>query len=218
MKIRFLGHAAFELTLQNGRRVIFDPYESGAFEGAVKYSPIQEEFDLALVSHDHADHVCQDVISECGKIYRQAGEFREGDISGTMIPTFHDESEGEERGTNLVTILNAEGMKLAHLGDLGHLPSRELYHQLRGVNILLIPVGGHFTIDDAAAAEIAGELNPNIVIPMHFKTGKVEFPLKPVDEFAGRMDNVDRTGQSEITVTSGSLTEEMKVVILRPAL
>lgn len=218
MKIRFLGHAAFELTLGNGKKIIFDPYESGAFNGAVKYSPIEGEYDVALVSHDHADHVCDEVITRCGKVHDTAGEFEDEDVRGTMIATYHDESEGSERGSNLVSIMEVDGMKLAHMGDLGHQPSEELYELLDGVDIMLIPVGGHFTIDDAAAEEIAGRVKPRILIPMHFKTDKVDFPLKTVDDFIDRMDNVERTGGSEITVTSDSLPGEMKVIVLEPAL
>lgn len=109
-------------------------------------------------------------------------------------------------------------MRVAHLGDLGHALSDEDFSALRNIDVLLIPVGGHFTIDAATAAGLAGEIGPRIVIPMHFKTDKVDFPIASVDGFTELMENVEVAGSSEFTVTKSDLTKTTKVVVLEPAL
>jgi L-ascorbate metabolism protein UlaG (beta-lactamase superfamily) len=217
MKITFLGHAAFEVALDDGKRVVFDPYESGSFNGALAYGPIEGAYDLAVVSHDHADHCCESVTSKARKVIDGAGEFDFEGIKITTYPTFHDESRGSERGENLISVIEAEGLKLAHLGDLGHPLSDEETAALTGVDVLLIPVGGYFTIDADVASKIVTAVGPKMVIPMHFKTAKVDFPITGVDDFISRMDNVETVGGSEIVLSKEDLPGTQKVVVLDPA-
>jgi L-ascorbate metabolism protein UlaG (beta-lactamase superfamily) len=218
MKVRYLGHAAFELSLEDGKKVVFDPYESGAYDGALAYGPITGAYDLAVVSHDHADHCCDSVTSKARKVVDRTGEFDFEGVKITTVPTFHDESKGSERGKNLMAVIEVEGMKIAHLGDLGHALSAEEIKALKGVDVVLIPVGGHFTIDGRTAADVIAAIEPKLVIPMHFKTDKVNFPIKPVEEFTSLMENVEETGGSEITITKVDIPAERKVVVLEPAL
>ncbi len=218
MKIKYLGHAAFEMTLGDGRKVVFDPYESGAYEGALAYGPIEGEYYLAVVSHDHADHCCESVTSKARNVVDSAGEFDFEGIKIKTVPTFHDETEGSERGKNLISIMEVEDLRIAHLGDLGHPLSGEDARALKGIDVVLIPVGGHFTIDAHVAAGVIDAIEPRMVIPMHFKTAKVNFPIKPVEDFAGLMKNVERVRGSEIDISRDSLPDVLKVVILDPAL
>jgi L-ascorbate metabolism protein UlaG (beta-lactamase superfamily) len=218
MKIRFLGHAAFELTFENGQKAVFDPYESGAYDGALAYGPIEGEFDYAFVSHDHADHYYEGVASKAERIVNSAGEYDFGEVRVRAVATYHDETKGSERGSNLIMVIEAEGLRLAHLGDLGHALPDELAAGLKGVDVLLVPVGGHFTIDAPAAAAVVEKIDPRIVIPMHFKTDKVDFPIDPVDRFTALMADFEEAGGSEITVSSDDLPEGRKVVVLTPAL
>jgi L-ascorbate metabolism protein UlaG (beta-lactamase superfamily) len=218
MKLRYLGHAAFELVSEGGTKVIFDPYESGAYDGALQYGPISGRYDLAVVSHDHADHRDPGVTSRSANVVDGPGTFDFEGIRVISRSTFHDESEGSERGGNLVSVVELDGMRIAHLGDLGHTLGREELAALRAVDVLLLPVGGHFTIDAATAAGLVGEIEPGIVIPMHFKTEKVAFPIAPVDVFTELMENVEVKGGSELTVTKKDVPEATKVVVLEPAL
>lgn len=218
MKIKYLGHAAFELTLEDGRKLVFDPYESGAYGGALAYGPIEGEYDVAVVSHDHADHFSESVTSRAGSVVDSAGEFDLEGITVKTIPTFHDESGGSDRGKNLISIIETEGVRIAHLGDLGHPLSDEEALAMKGIDVVLVPVGGHFTIDSKMAADLVSAIEPKLVIPMHFKTEKVDFPIAPVEGFTGLMDDVDRTGSSEITISKESLPVSRKVVVLDPAL
>jgi len=218
MKLRYLGHAAFELVSDGGATIVFDPYEPGAYDGALGYGPISGRYDIAVVSHDHADHRDPDVTARAKHVVDEPGTFELEDIRIASRPTFHDESKGSERGRNLVSVVELDGMRIAHLGDLGHALGKEDLKALGRVDVLLVPVGGHFTIDAGAAAALIGEIGPGIAIPMHFKTEKVGFPIAPVDEFTGLMENVETAGSSELTVTKEDLPEATKVVVLEPAL
>ncbi len=218
MRITYLGHAAFTVTLEDGRSIVFDPYESGAYNGALGYGPITGTFDIAVVSHDHADHCCKEVTSKAKRIVKSAGEHEIEGITITSIPTFHDESRGSERGANLISVIEAEGMRVAHLGDLGHpIPAKDA-QALKGVDVVLVPVGGHFTIDAEAAADVVEAIGPKLVIPMHFKTPKIDFPIQPVEKFAGLFENVEHVHDSEMTITKDTLPAERTVVVLDPAL
>jgi L-ascorbate metabolism protein UlaG (beta-lactamase superfamily) len=218
MRITYLGHAAFAVTLEDGRSIVFDPYESGAYDGALGYGPITGTFDIAVVSHDHADHCCDEVTSKAMRVVKSAGEHEIEGITITSIPTYHDESKGNERGANLISVVEAEGMRVAHLGDLGHPISADDTRALGSVDVVLVPVGGHFTIDAETAAAVVEAIGPKIVIPMHFKTPKIGFPIQPVEKFAGLFKNVEHAHGSEVDITKDTLPAERTVVVLDPAL
>jgi len=217
MKIKYLGHASFVLELGDGRTIIFDPYESGAYNGALAYSPITGSFDVAVVSHEHADHRDTDVISRSKNVVEDTGEFEFDGIRIKSFSVFHDESEGRERGRNRISIVEADGLRVAHLGDLGHRLSDTEAANLKGVDVAFVPVGGHFTIGAEAARDVVIGIDPRIVIPMHFKTPKVDFPIKGVEDFVSLMDDVERIAGSEFVVNAKSLPEKTKVVVLDPA-
>ena len=218
MRIKYLGHAAFVLSLSDGRTLVFDPYESGSYNGALAYGPIPGTFDIAVVSHDHADHCCEAVTERAAQVITSAGEHEIEGIRVTSIPTYHDETEGSERGTNLISIVDAEGIRLAHLGDLGHMVPEDVAGALKGIDVVFVPVGGHFTIDAKTALEVVEAIEPRLVIPMHYKTGKVAFPIEGVEAFTGLVERVEHVGASEITITREALPGEWKVLVLDPAL
>jgi L-ascorbate metabolism protein UlaG (beta-lactamase superfamily) len=218
MILRYLGHAAFELELKDGRRIVFDPYESGSYNGALGYGPITGDHDIAVVSHEHPDHYHKKIASKAGKVIKAPGMVDLDGLRITSIETFHDDSEGKDRGRNLVSIVEAEGLKIAHLGDLGHRLTSAHVTALKGVDVMLIPVGGFFTIDAAAAKRIVEDFRPRIVVPMHYKTGKCGFPIAPVDEFTMLMGEFEAPGSSELEVEAGSIPDGPRVVVLDPAL
>ena len=216
MIIKYLGHAAFELTLESGKRIVFDPYTAGAF-GTLDFEPIKGEYDAAVVSHDHEDHSSKDVLKRSKKIVNKVGRVETGGVAIESVATFHDDAKGAKRGKNLVSVVEAEGLRVAHLGDLGHAIAAKDFPLLKAVDVMMIPVGGHFTIDASTAAEVARALQPKIVIPMHYQTPKVDFPITPVENFTKLMDNVESAGASEIEVTKETLPLKMKVVVLEAA-
>lgn len=215
MKIRYIGHACFLLTTADGTRIITDPYEHGSFDGAVKYRPVEEEADIVCVSHDHADHNHVAGISGDPAVVREAGTRTLEGVRILGVSTYHDTSGGSERGTNTIFRLETDGLALCHLGDLGHTLDDATAQQLRPVHVLFVPVGGFFTIGGSEADALVDALMPELVIPMHFKTEGVDFPIAPVDGFLAGKTEVQRPGSSEMEVTAGSI--QGGVAVLEPA-
>lgn len=223
MEIRYLAHSSFLITTDGGTRVLFDPYESGGYGGAMRYGPIRETADVVVNTHRHADHGHTAGLpgkpeAVDGLDLSADGPRAIKDVTLSAVHTFHDPNQGKERGENAVILLKADGLTLAHLGDLGHTLDPVLAHEICPVDILLIPVGGHFTIDAAQATEVMNALRPKITIPMHFKTDRVDFPIAPVEGFLAGKRNVRRPGGSTLSVEKGTLPAQAEIVVLEPSL
>lgn len=218
MKITWYGHAAFKILTAAGTRVIIDPYEHGAFGGALSYGKITDEADVVLTSHDHADH--SNVRDIKGKFTRidKAGTYDLGGLKVTAFPTFHDPSQGKERGTNLLFLIEADDLRLVHAGDLGHVLGDDAVQAIGGVDVLLVPVGGFYTIDAKEASEVVNALKPRIVIPMHFKTRKCDFPIAPVEEFTKGKADVQTVDGAELEITKTALPSSTRLILLKYAL
>jgi L-ascorbate metabolism protein UlaG (beta-lactamase superfamily) len=218
MKINWYGHAAFKVTTEQGTRIIFDPYESGGFNGALAYGKIADPADIVITSHDHADHnYTKDIKGDFTRI-KEMGDYQIKDVKIKTIPTFHDPSKGKERGPNLISRIEADGLVLAHMGDLGHDLDRELLKTIGKVDVLLLPIGGFFTIDPAQAVTVMEEIHPAITIPMHYKTEKCAFPIAGVDEFTKNQKQVQVMKGTEIEVNKESLPKNPEIVVLQPSL
>jgi L-ascorbate metabolism protein UlaG (beta-lactamase superfamily) len=218
MKIKWLGHASFLITADNGIKILTDPYESGAFGGAIRHAPIQERVQVVTSSHEHADHGHLKDLPGEPVILRTAGSFVAEGIAFEGIGTFHDTSHGAERGSNVVFFFTVDGVKVCHLGDLGHVLSAEQAVRIGAVDALLVPVGGFFTIGPEEATKVAEQLAARVVIPMHFKTPKVELPIAPVDDFLAGKSNVKKLRDSEVRIGRADLPAEREIIVLQPAL
>jgi len=218
MKIKWYGHAAFLITSDQGVKIITDPYESGAYGGQLAYGQIKDQSDIALTSHDHADHNDTKSLPGSPQIVKSSGSKTVKGISFKGIPTYHDSSKGSERGTNTIFTFSVDGIRVCHLGDLGHILSEKELVEIGPVDILLIPVGGYFTIDSKEATRVAEQLKAKVLIPMHFKTEKCGFPIAPVEDFLKGKPNSRRPGTSEVTFDKTTLPHQMEVVVLEHAL
>lgn len=218
MKIKWYGHAAFKITTDKGIRIIIDPYESGAYDGALAYGKIDEEADIILTSHDHADHNYIKTIPGKYVLVDKAGEYDMRGVKIKAFPTFHDKSAGKERGSNLIFVIAADDLILVHTGDIGHALDGDLLEKIGKTDILLLPVGGFFTIDAAEASKMVTELAPHVIIPMHYKTEKCAFPIASVEEFTKNQDNVRVLDKSEIDFKKETLPARPEVIVLRHAL
>jgi len=203
MKIRWNGHASFMITAANGTVIVTDPYEPGCFGGGIKYEPVSEKADIAVVSHDHADHNW--VKGLAGKPQVVKGSAEAKGIKFFGVPVYHDESQGKERGRNTVFAFEVDGVRVCFVGDLGHQLSPEDLKKLGQIDVLLAPVGGFFTIDAAGASKLVEAMKPKVMIPMHFKTAKCGFPIAPVDDFLKRMTAVKKLGVSELELQKDKL-------------
>jgi L-ascorbate metabolism protein UlaG (beta-lactamase superfamily) len=211
MKIKYIGHACFLIETKDGVRILTDPYEPGAF-GALKYSKIEDEADIVTVSHEHADHNAVSSVPGKPEVVKGAGKHTVKGINFYGIQVYHDRSGGRERGDNVLFIIESD-LRILHCGDLGHTLDEKHIEEIGKVDILLIPVGGYFTIGPIEATKIMQKISPKVTIPMHYKTPKVDFPIKPVEEFLKDKGNVKRMGSS-ITV---ELPEEMEIWVLEPS-
>lgn len=213
MKIKFLGHAAFLITSDQGIRVITDPYKPGCFGGGIKYSPITEEADIVTISHDHDDH-SETKIKGNPVFVKEKGKKEIKGITINGIEVFHDKSGGKERGKDIIFNMLIDGLNVVHMGDVGHIISKDDVEKLGNVDVLLIPVGGYFTIDANDADNIIELLKPKIVIPMHFKTAKCEFPIAPVEDFIKNKEVKKIDG--ELEVKKESLLSSRVIYVLTP--
>jgi L-ascorbate metabolism protein UlaG (beta-lactamase superfamily) len=217
MRIKYLGHAAFLLTASDGTRIVTDPYQPGAFRGGIIYGPIGEPADFVTVSHDHLDHNDTAGVPGKPKAIRSSGSHKAGGVSVAGFDCFHDDKGGAQRGRNVIFVFEDAGLRLAHLGDLGHLPVEQARAMGR-IDVALVPVGGYFTIDAETAHKTAELLGARVVIPMHFKTGKANMPVAGVEDFLKDRANVKRVGGSEVEVNAGSLPASPEIWVLEHAL
>ena len=178
MKLKWLGHSCF-LIQAEGYSALFDPYQDGSVPGL---EPMRATADAVYCSHGHADHNARELVSLTGRAFPLTVE---------TLPSYHDDKQGALRGPNVIHILHGEGMRAAHLGDLGHMPDETVLAALRGVDVLLLPVGGYFTIDAPTAKALADAVGARVVIPMHYRLGSMGYDvIGTVDAFTSLCDNV----------------------------
>jgi L-ascorbate metabolism protein UlaG (beta-lactamase superfamily) len=218
MKINWYGHAAFHILTDQGTRITIDPYESGAFSGALAYGPIKDKADIVITSHDHADHNFTKTIQGKYDLINKAGTYEIKDVKIKAIPSFHDPSEGKERGRNLISIIKADNMVLVHLGDPGHSLDAVTLKEIGKVDILLLPVGGFFTIDAAEATKVMNDIKPIITIPMHYKTEKCGFPIAPVEDFTKGKKSVRILKQFYVFIDKETLPKDPEIIVLEHSL
>jgi L-ascorbate metabolism protein UlaG (beta-lactamase superfamily) len=218
MKIKWYGHAAFKITTGGGVRIIIDPYESGAFGGALSYGKITDEADIVLTSHDHDDHNYTKDLHGNYTLFKEEGAYKEKGITIDAISCYHDYSKGKERGNNLIFVIDDDGLRIAHMGDLGHTLAQDTVQKMGRVDILLLPVGGFYTIDPGEAGKVMQDINPKVTIPMHYKTPKCEFPISGVDAFTESRKSVKTTNANEIEVKKDSLPADPEIVVMQYAL
>jgi len=163
MDITYLGHSSFKIKTRSAS-IITDPFDSKMV--GLKYSGVEGE--IVTVSHTHSDHNATDKVAGVKKVLEGPGEYEVRGVSIIGYPSFHDAKEGAQRGKNTIFVFEAEGLRLVHLGDLGHALSDDLVNEIGSVDVLMIPIGGVFTIGPKEAAEIVGKIDPYFTIPMHY--------------------------------------------------
>ncbi|MDQ3008108.1 MAG: MBL fold metallo-hydrolase [bacterium] len=216
MDIVYLGHSAFQLKGKRGT-VVMDPYQD-----YVGFSLPSVTADIVTASHQHPDHNAISAVKSTSRREKpftivNPGEYEVGGISVFGTQTYHDSVEGAERGINIIYTVLIDELKLCHLGDLGHELTPELIEAIGEIDILLCPVGGHFTINAAQAVATINQLEPSIVIPMHFRTDqhdeKVFGDVAVLDVFLKEYGMATQP-QPKLQVEKGNLPATTELVVL----
>ena len=184
MVFRYYGHSLFTITLADGTIILTDPYNRFC-----RYPRRTLKADIVTVSHHHYDHDALEIIHGRPAVLDEAGYYQPAEgVIATGISTFHDNHFGERRGTNIVFAIDAEDLRVVHMGDLGHLPNDAQREAIGQPDVLLIPVGGTFTMDAEKAAACVDMLKPRITIPMHYQTRfSQDLGIAAVSPFLERM-------------------------------
>jgi len=205
---QWFGHSCFKVSTDK-LSVVTDP-----FDKSVGYPVPSCDSDVITVSHEHFDHNNVSCIKGNPQVLRGKGNIKGLDFSA--VETSHDEAGGSKRGKNNIFVWSMEGIKIAHLGDLGHILSSEQVAKIGAVGILFIPVGGYYTISPKEADSIISQLKPKVVIPMHYKTEVMgeNFPIVKVSEFTSNKKNVVNVGKNTVTFEKDKLPKETTVYVL----
>ena len=208
MEIVWLGHSSFRIRAREAT-VITDPCPP-----STGYTIGKPTADVVSLSHAHDDHTYLKAIAGKPIVIDSPGEY---EISGaflTAIPTYHDGEKGGELGKNLVFVIEMEGIKICHLGDLGHVPTADQAEGMTGADVLMIPVGGDSTIDGAKAAEIVPTLDARIIIPMHYKTPVTKGDLESADRFLKEMQSTAVQAQPKLSLSYNTVPSDTQVILL----
>lgn len=215
MEITYLGHSSFKL---RGKTVtvVTDPYDASMV--GIKF-PKHTSADIVTVSHDHNDHNAVTAVEGSPFVVAGPGEYEVKGVGIVGIGVFHDEVRGVKRGKNTIYRIELDGTSIVHLGDLGHTLTSDQVDSLDGVDVLLVPVGGVYTIDAKVARELVSAIEPSIVIPMHYNREgldqKTFGTLAPVSSFLKEIGKEGVSPVPKFTISKDKLPEELQVVVLQ---
>ncbi len=216
MQIKYIGHASFVIKSKDAK-LITDPFDSVMV--GIKYP--KQDADIVTVSHQHEDHNAVSNITGAPLVIDWPGEFEKSGIRVSGFKTYHDVNKGADRGENTLYKIEADGVTVLHCGDLGHVPSDTLVDEIGDIDILLIPVGGHYTINADEAMEVVKKIEPSYVIPMHYNNPLLN--QKTFSQIAGREEFVQKFGAEKapaeetevLTVKGDALPEETQLVLMK---
>ena len=215
MQIVWHGHSLFHITTTSQKnsqvRVVIDPFDESLGLRVPKL-----EADVLLITHQHHDHNNIKAVSGNPFLIEGPGEYEVKKVFIQGIPGFHDNLQGEKRGTNTIYVINTEELKLCHLGDFGQNElTEEQLEKIGGVDILMIPVGGIYTIGTKEASKIMLQLEPKITIPMHYSLPKLKLKLESLNKFLKLFKIESLTPVKKLSIKKGDLAvDEAKIVIL----
>ena len=213
MKIRYNGHSCFSIFSKDGQCIVIDPYQPGGYGGAIGYLPIDSKPDVVLITHNHPDHNYTNQFKNEFELFRGTGKGK--GFAFQAIDAFHDGASGSERGKIKIFKFEVDGVRVCHLGDLGQVLTAKQIEQIGEVDVLLVPVGGYYTIDANEATDTCERVRPKIAIPMHYKTEKCGFDIAPVGDFLKGKSNVKKIESDEIELTPEKLPGEPEIIVLK---
>lgn len=213
MYLQYLGNSCFKIqdkTTADGITVVTDPFDK---EVGLKVPNF--EADIVTISHDHHDHNNFNALRGKPYIISHPGEYDIKGVSVSGVDSFHDDKEGKERGYNIVFRIEIDDISISHLGDIGHILTNQQLELLVGTDILLIPVGGKYTINAKQAVEVISQIEPRIVIPMHYKLPGMKADIEGVDKFIKEM-GLKPTEEERLKISKKDLpVEDMELVVMK---
>lgn len=216
MQIKYLGHASFLIKTRDAR-VVTDPFDPKMV--GLKFP--KTEADVVTVSHHHPDHDKKDVVAGTPLVLDWPGEYEKNGVRIFGFKSYHDEKQGAERGENILFKFEAEDVSILHCGDMGVVPDQQLLDEIGEVDILMVPVGGFYTIGPDDAVEVAKKIEPSIVIPMHYNDSgldqKTFGKLSTLDAFLKKFGIEKAELADQLTIKKDELGEEMKIVPMKRA-
>lgn len=209
MRIEWIGHACFKMTAQDGTVVITDPYDESV---GIEMLPLKA--DLITMSHEHHDHCEMSMIVGNPVIARGPQLAQVGSVTVRAVNSWHDDAQGKLRGFNTVRIFSIDGLKLVHMGDQGCMPDEDVLEAIADADVMLIPVGGTYTVDAAGAKAIIDCAKPKCIIPMHVKTAHCPYPIAKADAFLALMGAQNAEPVSALELAEGHVPQG--VVLMQP--
>lgn len=188
MEITYLGHSSFLITAEDGTKLVTDPYTG------IGYEMPAVEADHVVCSHFHFDHGYTQGVRGYSDVISEPGEYRCGGIKVTGYGSFHDDVKGAKRGRNVIFVMEADGKRICHMGDIGERISDSLAANLKGLDLLMVPIGGVYTIDAKGALELIERLQPNAACAMHFKCKDCMLDIDPATVLEKLTDKCERIG------------------------
>lgn len=211
MKLQYLGHASFRIISETGTTLVTDPYSAKTVGFAM--TPVR--CDVVTVSHHHADHDCTDGILGDPAVLDEPVSCAADDVAVTAYPTFHDDVRGAKRGKNIVFCFNVDGLSVVHMGDIGCFDA-DLAEKIHGCDVLLLPVGGVYTVDAVGAKRWVDAVQPAIVVPMHYKTAEHTLDIESADRFLSLFDpNSVEISDSDSLVLYDEPQPPLRVIVLK---
>ncbi len=210
-EITWLGHACFRI---RGREAVVLTDPVGRDSG---YDMGYPAADIVTVSHDHPNHRALELVKPGFHAITGPGEYEIKDVFIRGIRTYHDTEKGAKLGKNTVYLVEIEDLLICHLGDLGHPLTEEQSESMSSVDVLIVPVGGGPTLDSTAAAELVGQIEPAMVIPMQYRTEFGDFDREPVDQFLKKFGITEIEVKDRLNIKKSDLGESVEVLVLRPS-
>lgn len=208
MEIAYLGHSSFKIRTKTAT-VVTDPFSPEM----VGFKFPKTEADIVTISHSHKDHNFVAGIENDPFVISQPGEYEVKGISFFCFPSLHGGKEEAEKIANIIFLIEADGLSICHLGDLGVMPPAKIMEEIIGADILMVPIGGTYTFGPKEAVEIVHQIEPSIVLPMHFKTPNLS-ELSGLEEFLKEMGAEKAEKLDKLSVSEDKLPEETKVIVL----
>jgi L-ascorbate metabolism protein UlaG (beta-lactamase superfamily) len=213
-RLHFYGQSAFQLVGDDGMSIVIDPYTTTE---RIRYQDDFDAADLVMVTHEHGDHNNVEAVPGSHEIVRGPGDHSAAGIDIRGIASFHDKQQGAQRGPNTIFIFDFDGLRFAHFGDQGVELEEAQFAELQGINVMIAPVGGGPTLEPDLIWQVAERIQPNVFIPVHFKTDKIDVPVQPLEDFLQGKTSVRRDAGSDVELRADDLPDPITIIALEPS-